>query len=136
MRYFIRGKGKQPLGIVVKQKEFALPVEGLPTAAITRIEDVGQAETQHGTKDKARIFFTMLDQKRKEGNDVDAFISVNKVLSEKSTLGKLLKSIKINPDKSGFDLDDLIGIKCQVVIQHNERDCHEAEARIAAVLRV
>ena len=86
MRYFIRGKGKQPLGIVVKQKEFALPVEGLPTAAITRIEDVGQAETQHGTKDKARIFFTMLDQKRKEGNDVDAFISVNKVLSEKSTL--------------------------------------------------
>jgi len=109
------------MGIVVKQKEFELPVEGIHNAQITRIDDVGVVETTFGTKDRVRVIFTMLDQKGKDGGAVDTSINANKTLGDKSTLGKLLKSLKITPDKE-FDLDDLIGIKCQVVIQHNEKD--------------
>jgi hypothetical protein len=40
------------MGIVVKQKEFELPVEGLHTAVISRIEDLGIVETANDKKDR------------------------------------------------------------------------------------
>jgi hypothetical protein len=123
------------MGIVVKRKEFELAVEGLHNAVISAIEDLGFVETTKGMKDKARIFFTMLDQKGKDKRDIDASLSVNKVLGEKSNLGKLLKSLKISYAEE-LDLDILIGMKCQVVIQHNEKVVHETEteAHVVAVL--
>jgi hypothetical protein len=125
---------KTVMGIVIKRQEFDLPVEGLYNAVISRIEDLGVVETKSGAKDKARIFFTMLDQKGENGSNVDAFLSVNKVLDE-GNLGTLLKSLKISYGRE-LDLDTLIGVKCQVVIQHNEKNGHAPEAQVVAVLRL
>jgi hypothetical protein len=44
------------MGIVVKQKEFEPPTEGLHAAVISRIEDVGIAETATAKKDMTRVF--------------------------------------------------------------------------------
>ena len=80
---------------IVSKKTFELPSEGLHLAQITRVDDVGPVETSFGIKEKIRIIFTMLDEKSKDGTPLDAMISANKVLGEKSTLGKLLAELKI-----------------------------------------
>jgi hypothetical protein len=104
---------------IVSKKIFELPSEGLHLAQITRVDDVGQVETSFGVKEKIRIIFTMLDEKGKDGTPLDAMISANKVLGEKSTLGKLLAELKI-PCGDTFDTDDLLSVKTQVIISHKE----------------
>ena len=104
---------------IVTKKVFELPSEGLHLAQITRVDDVGQVETSFGVKEKIRIIFTMLDEKSKDGTPLDAMISANKVLGEKSTLGKLLTELKIAAGDT-FDTDELIGLKTQVIISHKE----------------
>ncbi len=123
------------MGIVVKKKVYELADEGLHNVVITRIEDLGQVETQNGTKLKAAIYFTMQDQKAKDGSDVDARYTVNQVITPKSTLGKLLAALKIEASDD-FDMDDLIGIKCQVVIQHNKADNGNTYANITSVIPI
>jgi hypothetical protein len=104
---------------IVTKRTYELPSEGLHLAQITRIDDVGQVETSFGVKEKIRIIFTMLDEKGKDGTALDAMISANKVLGEKSTLGKLLAELKF-PVGDTFDTDDLIGTKTQIIISHKE----------------
>jgi hypothetical protein len=119
------------MGIVVTKKVYELADEGIHNVVITRIEDVGMTETQNGMKDKAAIYFTCLDQKAKDGSDVDLRYSVNKVITAKSTLGKLLAALKITAEDN-FDMDDLIGIKAQVVVQHNKADNGNTYANITS----
>jgi hypothetical protein len=122
------------MGILVKQKKCELPVEGLHTAVISRIEDLGIVETAGGKKYKARIFFTVLDQRVKHNSDAEVFMSINKVLDGKGNLSKLLKSLKIS-DATEFDLLELVGIQCLVLIRHEKMDGHaEGRATIAAIL--
>lgn len=121
------------MALVVKQKEFELMSEGVHNVTITKIEDLGKVDTQYGVKEKARIFFTAQDQTDKEGKPVDAVKSVNCVLGPKSTLGKMLTQLGIVPGDE-FDLNDLVGIKCQVIIEHNESD-GKTYANIATILK-
>src|SRR5580658_4426129 len=114
----LRQKRRNTMAIVSK-KTYELPSEGLHLAQITRVDDVGQVETSFGVKEKIRIIFTMLDEKGKDGTALDAMISANKVLGEKSTLGKLLAELKF-PVGDTFDTDDLVGVKTQIIISHKE----------------
>lgn len=120
------------MAILVKQKEFDLPEEGLHTAVISRIEDLGIVETANGKRDRARIFFLILDQKVK--NNAEVFLSVNKVLDGKNNISKLLNALKISHGEE-FDLLELVGAQCCVVLQHNKMDGEaELRATIMAIL--
>jgi len=121
------------MGIVITKKVYELADEGLHNVVISRIDDVGLVETQNGTKDKAAIYFTCLDQKAKDGGDVDLRYLVNKVISDNSTLGKLLAALKITAGNN-FDMDDLIGIKAQVVVQHNKSENGNTYANITSFI--
>ena len=121
------------MGIVITKKVYELADEGLHNVVISRIDDVGLVETQNGTKDKAAIYFTCLDQKAKDGGDVDLRYLVNKVITDKSTLGKMLKALKIDTDDN-FDMDDLIGVKAQVVVQHNKAENGNTYANITSFI--
>ena len=123
------------MGIVVTKKVYELADEGIHNVVITRIEDVGIVETQNGMKDKAAIYFTCLDQKAKDGGEVDLRYLVNKVISANSTLGKLLAALKITAGDN-FDMDDLIGIKAQVVVQHNKAENGNTYANIMSFVPV
>jgi hypothetical protein len=123
------------MGIVVTKKVYELADEGIHNVVITRIEDVGIVETQNGMKDKAAIYFTCLDQKAKDGGEVDLRYLVNKVITAKSTLGKLLAALKITAGDN-FDMDDLIGIKAQVVVQHNKAENGNTYANIMSFVPV
>jgi len=121
------------MGIVITKKVYELADEGLNNVVISRIDDVGLVETQNGTKDKAAIYFTCLDQKAKDGGDVDLRYLVNKVISDNSTLGKMLAALKITAGNN-FDMDDLIGIKAQVVVQHNKSENGNTYANITSFI--
>ena len=122
------------MSLVVKKKVYELMSEGLHNVTITRVEDLGLVETQYGVKEKARIYFTAQDQKDKAGEPVDVVMSVNQIISPKSTLGILLSDLGITAGDE-FDLNDIIGIKCQVVIKQKESD-GKTYANIDSVLKV
>lgn len=128
------GRKQGTMSLIVKQKEYELMSEGLHNVAITRIDDLGKVDTQYGTKEKARIIFTALDQKAKDGGAVDALMTVNTIITTKSTLGKLLNSLGITAGNE-YDMNSLVGTKCQVVIQHNESD-GKTYANIVTVLKL
>lgn len=122
------------MSLVIKDKVYEQMSEGLHNVKITRVEDLGPQETQFGTKDRAAIYFTASDQKDKEGKPVDCRMTVTKSLHSKSSLGKLLATLKIAAGAE-FDLNDIVGVTCQVVIQHKESE-GKSYANIATVLPI
>jgi hypothetical protein len=119
--------------VVIKDKVYEQMSEGLHNVTITKYEDLGLQDTQFGTKDRVRIVFQAQDQKdSKTGEPINVFMTATKSLHSKSQLGKLLATLKI-PAGAEFDMDDLVGVKCQVVIQHKESE-GKTYANIATVL--
>lgn len=123
------------MSTVIKQKEYELMEEGLHNVVISRIEDLGKVETQHGVKEMAEVYFKALDQKAKDGGDVEARMRFNCSLGAKSTLRKsILNPLGVTPGKE-FDLNSLVGVKCQVLIQHNTIEDGRTFANIASILK-
>lgn len=124
------------MSLIVKDRVYEQMTEGLHNVAITKVEDLGMQDTQYGSKDQARIFFTALDQKDKEGKTVDCPMTVTCSLHAKSKLGKLLKSLGVSANET-FDLNALVGIKCQVVIEEAEnKETGKTYAKIVSVLKI
>jgi hypothetical protein len=106
--------------------------EGLHDVAITKIEDLGLQELQSGTKDVAAIHFTADDDSLRH-SDVCLKVSTQG-FHPKSNLAKLLTQLGFSLGDT-FDLSNLVGIKCQVLVQHRERD-GKTYANVAAVLKI
>ena len=124
------------MSLIVKDRVFEQMTEGLHNVAITRVEDLGLQDTMYGSKDQARIFFTAQDQKDVEGKAVDCPMTVTTTsLHPKSKLAKLLNSLGITADDT-FDLNSLVGVKCQVVIEQNANNkTGKPYAKIVSVLK-
>lgn len=120
---------------VIKDKVYENLSEGLHNVTITKVEDLGPQETNFGTKDRIRVIFTAADQKDKEGKPVDARMTFTKSLHAKSAFVKQLLSPLGFSAGSEFDTDELVGTKCQIVIQHKENE-GKTYANVTAVLRI
>lgn len=112
-------KAKAPMP-VIKDRVYENANEGIHNAVISRIDDLGPVEGPFGTKDKIRVIFTT-EQKDSEGNLIEVRSNFTKSLHKKSGLTKFLKALKINAGDA-FDTDELIGLKLQIVVVHNESD--------------
>ena len=132
----LRQKRSTTMSLIVKDRVFEQMSEGLHNVTITKVEDLGLQETKFGTKDQARIFFTAQDQKTKDGQPVDVPMTVTTTsLHPKSKLAKLLNSLGITANET-FDLNSLVGVKCQVVIETNaNKETGKEYASIATVLK-
>jgi hypothetical protein len=119
------------MSLVIERRVSDQISEGLHSVAITKVEDLGLQETRFGMRDCAAIYFTADDQ---EGKPVDVLMRLVKSLHPKSSLGKFLTAVNV-PFGDRFDLNVLVGVRCEVVIQHKEVD-GRIEANIAAVLPV
>lgn len=119
------------MSLVIKNKVNELVSEGLHNVTITGVEDLGLQETQFGPRECAAIYFTPEDQK---GKPVDIRMRVVQSLHPESSLTKLLTALNV-PFGETFDLNVLVGVKCEVVIQHKEKD-GQTYANIAAVLKI
>jgi hypothetical protein len=116
------------MSLIIKKVPRDMP-EGLNNVTITRVEDLGLQETRSsGKKKMAAIHFTA-----DELGYADARLKVIQSLHLDTNLAKLLRQLDI-PVADTFDLGSLVGIGCQVVIQHIERD-GETCANVVAVLK-
>lgn len=122
------------MSLVVKKTVYERMTEGLHNVVITAVKDLGMVDTQNGPKHKAAIVFTAQDQKDKEGKPVDALLRVNLSLGQKSTLAKTLNQLGYTNVGSEFDLEEIIGTKCQIVIEHAEKD-GETYANVASIIK-
>jgi hypothetical protein len=120
---------------VIKDKVYEQLTEGLHNVTLTKIEDLGPQETTFGTKDRLRVIFTSSDQKDKEGKFIDVRMTFTKSLHAKSAFVKQLLSPLGIVGGNEFDTDDLLGTKCQVVIQQKEVE-GKTYANVTAVLRI
>ena len=125
------------MSLIVKDRVYEQMTEGLHNVIITRVEDLGVQDTKFGAKDQARIYFTAQDQKDKEGKAVDVPMTVTTTsLHPKSKLAKLLVSLGLSSDNETFDLNALVGIKCQIVAEQNtNKETGKAYASIATILK-
>jgi len=115
--------------LIVKTAFRTLP-EGLNDARITRVEDLGLQETRSGKKEMAAIYFTAVDKP----GCADARLKVRtQDLHPDSNVAKLLRQLDI-PFAGTFDLSTLLGIRCQIIVQHGERD-GETYASVVSVLK-
>jgi hypothetical protein len=108
--------------------------EGLHSVTITRVEDLGLQETRFGPKECAAIYFTPDYQNDAKGKPVDACLKVIQTLHPNFNVAKLLTQLSV-PFGDVFDLNELIGISCEVVVQHREGD-GKIKAYVVAVLEL
>ena len=120
------------MSLVIEKRVSEQMSEGLHSVTITKVEDLGLEQTRFGMRECAVIYFTSGNQK--EGKPVDVRMRLVKSLHPESSLGKLLTALNV-PFGDRFDLNVLVGVRCEVVIQHEVRD-GQTTANIAAVLKV
>lgn len=121
---------------VIKDKVYEQLTEGLHNVVIKKIDDLGAEETNFGTKDRIRVIFEALDQNDKAGEPVRVSVKYTKSLHAKSSFVKtLLSPLGLTVVNNEFDTDELVGTKCQVVIQHKESE-GKTYANVTAVLRI
>jgi hypothetical protein len=120
------------MSLIIRARVCDSMSEGLHSVTITKVEDLGLQATRSGTKEMAAIYFTADDQNDKEGRAVDACLKVIQTLHPKSNLVKLLTQLGV-PFGDTFDLNEVVGISCQVVIQHEEKE-GKSYANVVAVL--
>ena len=120
--------------LVIKDKVYEQLTEGLHNVIITKVNDLGLQETQFGAKKRLSVVMTAQDQNDKEGKAVDVLMFFTQSLHSKSALVKNLLSPLGFTVNNEFDVENLIGTKCQVVIQHKESD-GKTYANVTAVLK-
>ena len=111
--------------MIVKQKQYTPPPEGIHPAVCVDVVDLGMEETPWGSLHKCRVTWeiahTMSDGRRFTANK-----KYTVSLHEKSNLFKDLKAWRGRPftaeELAGFDLEKILGAPCQLVITHEEKE--------------
>lgn len=116
--------------ILRKNADFLPAPEGVHDAVCVDVVDLGLVEvTWKGKTNKShKVRITWeLDKEMPEGKG--RFIAMNRYtfsMDKKSNLRKMLKSWRgrdfTNEEMNGFDLEKIVGVPCQLVISHNEKD--------------
>ena len=122
------------MGTIIKKKVYEKMSEGLHTVVITEVTDLGPQDTKFGVKDRIRVVMTAQDQKAEDGSDINVFYTATKSMHIKSQFGKLLANLGFDLDVEEFDVDNLVGLKFQIVVEHNTKD-GETFANVASVLK-
>lgn len=129
----ICGQKEGTVSLVIKKKEYEKATEGIHSVTISKVEDLGKIETQNGVKEFVRVVFTVEDQKDKAGAKVEIFQRFTRTLGPKSNLTKFLNQLGFTPGAE-FDLEDIVGTKTQIVVEHVEKD-GVTYANIASVIK-
>lgn len=123
------------------RREFTPAPEGLHVAVCVDVVDLGMQTTPWGEKHKVEIWWQLeeVDQEAKPGPR--RFLVRNlytNSLNEKATLRHHLEAWrgrKFGPQElEGFDLENLIGVSCQLQIVHNLSDKGRTFANVQAVV--
>lgn len=120
--------------------DWALPDEGMVSAVCCAIEDRGQVLSPQSGKmqHKCRIIWQIdqMNERFNERFEVSAIYTVS--LHEKATLRRALETWRgkkfTREELNEFDLDNLLGVPCQVQIQHKITSQGRTFANVVAVV--
>ena len=122
------------MSVVIKKVEYEKATEGLHSVTVTKVEDLGEIATINGKKNFVRVIFTVNDQKDKEGKAVEIQQRFTASLGPKANLTKFLGQLGFSNVGDSFDLEEILGTKCQVVVEHVEKE-GSVYANITSVIK-
>lgn len=112
--------------------------EGVHNAVCVDIVELPNVQSQWGTKDMIRLVWET-DCAMDSGKPFLMFNRYTPSLNSKSTLRKHLKSWRgtdfTAEELAGFDIEKLIGVPCQLVIEHNEGKDGNTYANLQAIIK-
>lgn len=116
---------------IITREPMTSPVPaGMYGAAIADIEEAFEVETPWGEKDQLIVSFE-LDA---PGGPFTLRKRYNRSIHEKSGFYKLVASVTGKPPSNEFDIDNLVGVDCRLVVTHAKDDNGNTWARIESVL--
>jgi hypothetical protein len=130
------------MSLVVKyeKKEYTPAPEGLHQAVCVDVVDLGMQDTQWGPKQKCRIYWQIEEIDTETGKRFPVAKQYTVSLHEKATLRKDLQTWRgrkfTEQELEGFDLENLIGVNCQVQVVHNLADDGRVFANVQAVVPI
>jgi hypothetical protein len=112
--------------IIAKNTGTFIPApEGLHPAVCVDVVDLGLKDSPWGQKRKVRIVWEIAER-MKDGKPFIASKQYTLSLHDKSSLHKDLRSWRGQPftaeELEGFDLEKVLGVPCQILIVHQEKD--------------
>lgn len=112
--------------------------EGVHNAVCVDIVELGEVQTTWGPKSMIRVVWE-IDAKMEGGKPFLVMQRYTPSLGAKTTLRKHLKSWRgrdfTKEELEGFELDDILGASCQLVIEHNDGNNGNTYANISAILK-
>ena len=114
------------MSLYAERKQYAQPPEGMWPAVCVDVVDLGLEASPWGDLHKIRIVWE-LACKMEDGRPFTAGAKYTLSLGEKANLYKILKSWRGNKDFTAdelrkFDVENVIGKSCQLVITHTEKE--------------
>jgi len=123
--------------VIVKEPEstFEPAPAGMHLAVCVDVVDLGVVETHFGAKAQMRLVW-QLDERMDDGKPYVVMQRYKPSLHEKAKLRQHLESWRGRPftrdELAGFDLENLIGVPCQINVVHKETE-RAVYANIAAI---
>ena len=106
------------MSFIITKKTFELATEGLHSAHISEVIDLGLCKTVYGEKDRFQIHFLMDDQNGENGSPIEVRMKpMTKSIHRESSFAKFLTALRI-PVGGQFDAESLIGLELKVCIIH------------------
>jgi hypothetical protein len=130
------------MAFIVKHERtnFTPASEGLHQAVCVDVIDLGIQKTQYGDKHQCRISWQVEETNPDTGKRQVASKLYTVSLHEKASLRKDLETWRgrkfTEEELTGFDLDKLLGVNCQIQIVHNIADDGRVFGNIQAIVPI
>jgi hypothetical protein len=125
------------MSLIVSGKNYTPAPEGVHAAVCVDVADKGMVETEWGSKHKCRIVWEIAAP-MDDGRPFTIGKTYTVSLHEKSSLYKDLKGWRgrafTADELRGFDLENVVGKPCQLVVAHNDVD-GTTYANVQAILK-
>jgi hypothetical protein len=120
----------------ITRHDYKLPPEGKHWATVSGIKDLGMQATSGGEqKPKIRIDFEIDETDNGRAIVASKYCVVS--LDPHAALFELIVDLGVEPccDGGEFETDQLLGLRCQIVIEHRAAEGGRVFANIVAILR-
>ena len=119
----------------IKKTGFSLHPDGVFPAQVTAVAEVDSINPDWSPQFQVNVETEAVDD---SGKQMTIPYFVTRKLTDQSKLGQLLKvlgfDVRAMANGQEFDTDDLIGRRCRIVVEHQERNDGSTRAKVTAVM--
>ena len=119
----------------IQKSGFSLHPDGVFSAQVTAVGEVDSINPDWSLQFQVDFETEAVDD---SGKQMTIPYYVTQKLTDQSKLGQLLKvlgfDVRAMANGQEFDTDDLIGRRCRIVVEHQERNDGSTRAKVTAVM--